>query len=103
MIAIKSRQRCSVKGAVRVVQFSMKKSLDLLLYTEHTSNFTILDTRTLEKQQSFSIDDSNGERQITGAVFSFGCESLYVGSHDKLIKYDVDLYGRRMFSQYSIL
>lgn len=99
LIAIKSRQFNSPKGAVRVVEFSKKRNLDLLLFSEHISYISLVDTRNFELRQSVLVTEKDGEKNISGAIFSDKGDSVIVSVDDAVYEYKLTTDIRRVFAE----
>lgn len=97
-MVIRSKQNKSIKGACRNVEFSKKRSLDLLIFTEHVSYFTIVDTRNYESKQSIKVFDDM-DKQISGSAFLEEEEKIFISTDDKIIQYKLE--NRRTFGSYS--
>lgn len=103
LIAIKSRQFNTPKGAVRVVEFSKKRNLDLLLFTEHLSYFTLVDTRNFELRQSVTVSEDNNERNISGGIFGNRGDSVVISVDDQVYEYKLTTDMRRIFGEASLM
>lgn len=97
LIKLRSIQYPQTKGAVRVVEFSKKGNLDLLLFTEHANYFHLIDCRNFERRQNICIEGGTEEKIISGAVFSDNCKSLFIGSSSKMYEYRLNSEIRRIF------
>ncbi|KAL1915725.1 uncharacterized protein VTP21DRAFT_6484 [Calcarisporiella thermophila] len=89
-------QRPSSGRATRCVKFSPSGS-DLLMYTEHTSNFHVVDARHFDTVQSIRIGPPGADCDIVGATFSPDSQVLFVGIQNAILEYEVDTVGRRCF------
>ncbi|RUP49556.1 WD40-repeat-containing domain protein [Jimgerdemannia flammicorona] len=125
-----SKQYPQTKGATRCVKFSPSGSLDLLAFSEvritmlshhlpyfsllHTTHFTILfrqhssyidvvDARTFNSRQSVRVAPVGCDAQISGITFTPDSRTLYVGTDNAVMEYDVNTVIRRSFSFGSIL
>lgn len=98
LAAIKSKQSPQAKGAVRVVEFSRKKNLDLILFAEHMTYFTVVDCRDFKKKQIVSVAENNFERGISGCMWSNSGDEIFVAAEDTILEYKVETLSRRMFS-----
>ncbi|EPR77858.1 hypothetical protein SLOPH_626, partial [Spraguea lophii 42_110] len=58
-IILHSVQNNTIRGAIRNVLFINYKSLDLMVYTEHNTYFTIVDCRTFKYKQIIDITDNS--------------------------------------------
>ncbi|ELA47289.1 hypothetical protein VCUG_01173 [Vavraia culicis subsp. floridensis] len=96
-MVIRSKQNRSIKGACRNVEFSKKRSLDLLIFTEHVSYFTLLDARDYENKQSIKVFDDM-DKQISGSAFLEDQEKVFISMDDKIIQYKLE--NRRTFGSY---
>ncbi|KAM0674857.1 hypothetical protein GVAV_001676 [Gurleya vavrai] len=99
IFAFKSKQFRTVRGAVRVVEFSKKKNLDLLLFSEHSSCFNIVDCRNFEMRQSIATSKQDVEKSISGALFSNSGDSIVIVFEDSAYEYKIFTESRRMFSE----
>ncbi|WUR02963.1 WD40 repeat domain-containing protein [Vairimorpha necatrix] len=91
---LRSKQQGTHKGAVRNVFFSIKKSLDLIFFTEQSSYLSIFDARSFEKRQLVNLGD---DVQITGATISEEDFKIFVSSEHKIYEYDINTISRRIF------
>lgn len=96
-IKIPSKQRQSIKGACRNVEFTKSRSLDLLIFTEHVSFFTIVDARNFRTRQSVRIVEEI-DKQISGSAFIENQEKFFVSTDDKIYEYDLE--NRRTFGTF---
>jgi len=96
---IKAKQQ-SLRGACRNVQYSTTESVDLLLFTEHVSCFTLVDARNNNSKQTINV--SSYDKQISGAAFLEGKNKIYISTDDKIYEYELNIIQRRVFSEYQI-
>lgn len=82
------------RGAVRSVKFSQKGSLDLLAFTEHTSYVNVVDARTFDGRDSIRV--GSGETNLTGLAFSDSGSSLFLGTEQVIMEYDINTRKRRI-------
>ncbi|KAM0687087.1 hypothetical protein COBT_001680 [Conglomerata obtusa] len=99
LIALKSKQFKTPKGAVRVVEFSKKKNLDLLMFSEHVSYINLVDCRNFELRQSICTSKQDSDRNISGAIFSDTGDSIVVAFDDAAHEYLLLSNMRRVFSE----
>lgn len=95
---IPSIQGPLVKGACRNVKFCPDRSMDLLVFTEHVSHFTVVDARDFTKKQSIAVSGTGGDRHISGMAFG-GEEGrkLYIGTEMNMFEFEIDDISRRVF------
>ncbi|KAF7683941.1 hypothetical protein TCON_0852 [Astathelohania contejeani] len=101
--AVTSHQFGSAQGACRNVKFSKKMSIDLLMYTEHSSYVNFLDTRDFNKQQSLCIDPKSENVSISGAIFSETGDSVYVSTNSAIYNFSISVNSRYSFADYSTI
>lgn len=99
---IPSKQNPSTKGAVRVVEFSKKNNLDLLMFTEHLTYVNFIDTRSYLKRQDVGVGTRQQEKSISGAFFSEDGNSVYVSVEDSVFEYKINKEMRRIFDSHDI-
>jgi WD40 repeat protein len=90
-------QQTNGRGAVRSVKFSQSSSLDLLAFTEHTSFVNVFDARTFETRDILRIGTPTAELNLTGLTFSSDSRSIFVGTEQTILEYDVNTRNRRIF------
>lgn len=90
-------QQSNGRGAIRSVKFSQSGSVDLLAFTEHTSFVNVVDTRTLETRDILRIGTPTSELNLTGLAFSPDSRSIFVGTEQVILEYDVNTRNRRVF------
>lgn len=99
---IPSFQR-SQKGACRVVKFSQTNSVDLLVFSEHTTYFNIVDARAFDVQQSVRVAPAGVDLHLSGLAFSPDSDSVFVGVEQGILEYPIDLMSRRCFPTGSLI
>ena len=96
LATVKSQQHPYASGAIRNLQFTKKNFIDMLVFTEHYSYFSILDTRNFKKRQVISVNEAAYEKSITGLAINEGCDSVYVSTSENVLEYSVNTNLRRM-------
>lgn len=94
---IPSIQGPLVKGACRNVKFCPDTTMDLLVFTEHVSHFTVVDIRDFSKRQSIAVSGSGGDRHVSGLAFGEEGRRLYIGTEMMIYEFEIDIVGRRLF------
>ncbi|KAJ3338085.1 hypothetical protein HDU93_010021 [Gonapodya sp. JEL0774] len=100
---IASKQSPQVKGACRSVKFSPTGSIDLLIYSEHVSYFSLVDARTFNERQTIRVVPPGADAHISGLAFAPDSRTVYVGTESSVLEYDVDTLSRRSFGSGSFL
>ncbi|KXS18570.1 WD40 repeat-like protein [Gonapodya prolifera JEL478] len=98
-----SKQHPQVKGACRSVKFSPTGSIDLLVYSEHVSYFSLLDARTFNERQTVRVVPPGVDAHITGLTFAPDSRTVFVGLESAVLEYNVDTLSRRSFGAGSFL
>lgn len=98
LAAIKSHQHPYASGAVRNLQFTKKNFIDMLVFTEHYSHFSVLDTRNFKKRQLVSIGETTCEKSITGLVINEQNDKFYISTSENILEYSINTNLRRMSS-----
>eukprot|EP00866_Antonospora_locustae_P002089 jgi/Antlo1/2089/2071 len=94
--AIKSHQHPYASGAIRNLQFTKKNFIDMLVFTEHYSYFSILDTRNFNKRQLITVNEAAYERSITGLAINEESDTIYVSTGENILGYTINTNMRRM-------
>ncbi|EIJ87711.1 hypothetical protein NEPAR06_0862 [Nematocida parisii] len=100
--AIRSVQGSLVKGACRNVKFCPDSSMDLLVFTEHVSHFTVVDIRDFSKRQSIAVTGTTGDKHISGLSFGEDGRKLYIGTEMVIYEFGLNLFNRRLFQSGSL-
>ncbi|TPX43959.1 hypothetical protein SeMB42_g04503 [Synchytrium endobioticum] len=100
---LESKQTANVRGAVRCVKFAQAGCADLLMYSEHSSYFNVVDTRTFENIQNIRVAPPGNDQHISGVAFSPDARSIFVGMENQVVEYEVDVMGRRCFPEGRII
>lgn len=85
------------RGAVRAVKFSQSGSVDLLAFTEHSSYLNVVDARTFDTRDTIRIGTSMAELNLTGLAFAPDSRSIFAGTEQVILEYDVNTRNRRIF------
>lgn len=96
LAAIKSHQHPYASGAIRNLQFTKKNFIDMLIFTEHYSYFSILDTRNFNKRQLITVNEAAYERSITGLAINEESDTIYVSTGENILGYAINTNMRRM-------
>mmetsp|Transcript_4898 Transcript_4898/g.18392 ORF Transcript_4898/g.18392 Transcript_4898/m.18392 type:complete len:583 (+) Transcript_4898:1-1749(+) len=102
---IKSKQENS-RGAVRAMKYAPNPALDLLIFSEHSNYWHILDTRNFDEIETTKVSgdrDSYSDINIGGLDFSCDSSSVFVGTPQNIIRYQIDTVKRRKFESGSLL
>lgn len=102
-LAIMNSFQRNQKGAARVVKFSQTNSVDLLIFSEHSSYFNVVDARTFDSQQSVKVAPLGMDLHLTGLSFSPDSDSIFVGIEQGILEYQIDLISRRSFPTGSLI
>jgi hypothetical protein len=69
------------------------------VYTEHVSYFHIVDTRNFENQ-TIKVSN-NDDKNISGIGFTCDGSSILVGLEEQIQQYNVDLFKRKTFDEFT--
>ncbi|KAI5138729.1 hypothetical protein NEAUS04_2190 [Nematocida ausubeli] len=94
---IRSVQGPLVKGACRNVKFCPDSAMDLLVFTEHVSHFTVVDVRDFSKRQSITVTGTTGDKHISGMAFGENGSKLYIGTEMVIYEFGMNIFSRRLF------
>lgn len=94
---LKSLQHPYIGGAVRTLQFTQHKLLDLLVFIEHFSNFSIVDARDFKKRQIVNINEDLPDASLTGLAINTENDSFYISTRENISKFKVNQTYRRTF------
>ncbi|KAF9172140.1 hypothetical protein BGX21_007866 [Mortierella sp. AD011] len=98
-----SKQQPQSKGATRCVKFSSSGSIDLLMFSEHSSYVNLVDARTFNDRQVVRVAPPNNDEQISGIAISPDSKVCFVGLEHSVLEYDVDTITRRSFPSGSLI
>jgi len=98
-----SKQNPQIKGACRNVKFSQGGSVDLLMYSEHVSYINVVDARTFLRRQAIRVAPPNTDNHISGIAWSPDAQSIFVGTENHIMEFDVDTTSRRAFPTGAII
>ncbi|RKP12406.1 WD40-repeat-containing domain protein [Piptocephalis cylindrospora] len=82
-------------GACRNVKFSSALGTDLLVFSEHLNNVTLVDARHYNDRQTIHAIPPGQNGHIGGTCFSPCGTRLYIGTEKAILEYGVDVLARR--------
>lgn len=100
---LKSFQFNQSGGAIRNLIFTKKNFIDVLIWTEHTSCFSVVDTRTFKKSQTITVNDGRQEKFINGLALNEGKDKIFVATNENTLEYTFDFNIRRVSSYGEII
>ena len=92
--------RAAQLPACRSVKFTTAGPLDLLVFSEHTSNVHVVDARTFTQQQVIDVarDCNKAGSGVAGLAFADKGRTLVVALEERLAQYEIDSLTRRTFT-----
>ncbi|RVD90612.1 wd40 repeat protein [Tubulinosema ratisbonensis] len=90
-------------GAIRNLQFTKKNFIDVLVWTEHTSCFSVVDTRTFKKSQTINVNEGNTEKYLNGLALNEENDKIFIATNDNTLEYSFDFNIRRVSSYGEII